>query len=249
MGCFSNSGVAAITGAILGITLPVFAIVELFSAMSAGKGTAVVTDLRARGSRTEALTTKLADALGKLRVGIPTLANQFGALPPELAVSGSVTMNAKRDQIIQPVGFKVVVEKLVRTLMMNLKAQISSTAALASVTVTLKSFFALFIPIGATIVFMATTPSIAVLASKSSLAIFGVALGIAEHIFALLEAVGLHLKGLTAIAALSRDALAAHALAVLTLPQTVALLATKMMLELVLLVGLGLKLNTAMVAD
>jgi len=247
VGCFSNSKIAALPRTILRATSPMLPIVELLTTMSTGECATGVTNLCAWGSGLERFPAKLADTLGKFSVGIPALTDQVGMLTPKLSIGSTVTMHAKRDQVTQTISLKVVIEKLIRALVVNFEPVVSSAAPLASVVIALKCLLALFIPVRAAIVFVTTEPGVAVFASKGGLAILSITLSVAKDVIVFLEPMWLHVERFAAVGALSGDTLSAYTLTVLTLPESIALLAAKVVLELVLFVGLGLELGTTMV--
>lgn len=81
----------------------------------------------------------------------------------QIAINDTVTFDAKRFQIVKPIGLQVGIETTKRPCVVNLKHSIFDTTAAARIAIALQRFFADGAPIAATIADISAAPSGAIL--------------------------------------------------------------------------------------
>jgi len=156
----------------------------------------------------------------------------------------TMTHITERDQVAEAVGLLIGLEQVKRLFVMY-REIVTRSAMLASVPVSLKRLFSLVVPICATIVKVPTLPSPTIRANESALAPFGIAFSITEIVIR--DLARLQLERSPALGTLNRDALSAYANSMLSLPKTVAVFITEVMLGQVFSVAPGLELLSTLV--
>lgn len=153
-----SMSVAARPGAILDGAFGSLARVEADPAFQAGGCAAIVTDLLRPRSGCKRL---IADATRSRRdaIGKPGAREQVGILLPETEFRLAVATRAERDEILQPIGFPVVIEETERPDVMHRQRRGLLTAVLTGIAIPFARCRSLPTPVVPAIVGMATAPA------------------------------------------------------------------------------------------
>lgn len=238
-------GKETITRAISNLTVDTTPGVERLAAMGTSERAAGITNCGTWRPGPE-LFAALLTGLALPDNGQASISHQIGMRPVECLFGYAVANVAEGDQIVQAIGLLVGLEQ-VKRLFVVYREIVNRATMLAGMTVSLKRLFSLFVPVCAAIVDMPALPDWAISTHKAPFAPFRVARPIAK--VTLFDLARLQLKRLSTLGTLDRDMLSSCPYSVLSLPKSVAVFITEVVIGQGFSVSFGLECSPALVAS